>query len=134
MSLYEWPDQRALIDDFGEYFAEIGAQLVVVSPDDLAAGLERARLADQYDPSLGPYRLGALIFDGVATRHALLDGNKRLGWQAMTTLLYLNGIYLDAPEAEAARVVLSVVTRAKTVDDLAAYLQANSARDDTGAG
>ena len=102
MSRFEWPDLRALLDDFAEYLGESGAQLVVVSPGDLEAGVERARLAEQYDADLAACDQGALLFDGVATRHALLDGNKRLAWQAMTTFLLLNGLYLDAPEREAA--------------------------------
>ena len=127
-SRYEWPDTRALLDDFADYFAEIGAELVIVSQADLDAGLERARLAEQYDPDLDPYGLAALIFDGVAT-HALLDGNKRLAWQAMTTFLLLNGVYLDAPEGGAAAFVLQIVTRARTVEDLAAYLRAHGDAD-----
>jgi death-on-curing protein len=122
VSRFEWPDLRALLDDLAEYLAEIGAELVIVSPGDLEAGVERARLAEQYDADLGVCDLAALLFDGVATRHALLDGNKRLAWQAMTTFLLLNGLYLDAPEREAAGFVLNAVTRKRTVADLANYL------------
>jgi death-on-curing protein len=122
VSRFEWPDLRALLDDFAEYLGESGAQLVVVSPGDLEAGVERARLAEQYDADLAACDLSALLFDGVATRHAPLDGNKRLAWQAMTTFLLLNGLYLDAPEREAAGFVLDVVTRKRTVADLANYL------------
>jgi death-on-curing protein len=122
VSRFEWPDLRALLDDLAEYLAEIGAELVIVSPGDLEAGVERARLAEQYDADPGVCDLAALLFDGVATRHALLDGNKRLAWQAMTTFLLLNGLYLDAPEREAAGFVLNAVTRKRTVADLANYL------------
>ena len=125
MSQFVWPDHRGLLDDFADHFAEIGARLVIVSADDLAAGLARARLVEDYEPDTGLFALAALAFDGVATRHALLDGNKRLAWQAMTTFLYLNGAYLDAPEVEAAEVVLDVITHRRTVGDLATYLEAH---------
>jgi death-on-curing protein len=122
VSRFEWPDLRALLDDFAEYLGETGTKLVVVSPGDLEAGVERARLAEHYDAGLGACDLAALLFDGIATRHPLLDGNKRLAWQAMTTFLLLNGLYVDASEREAADFVLDVVTRKRAVADLANYL------------
>jgi len=35
----------------------------------------------------GQRSLSAILFDGVTTRHALLDGNERLSWQSLTLLL-----------------------------------------------
>lgn len=123
---YEWPDLRALVDDFAEYFEEIGQDLRIATEGDLEAGFERARNAFNYPPEADAAYLAALIFDGVATRLALIDGNKRLAWQGMTTFLDLNGVWLDAGELEAAEIALAVVAGEATVEDLAEFIRVNT--------
>ncbi|MFP4360422.1 MAG: hypothetical protein ACLFTG_07035 [Alphaproteobacteria bacterium] len=63
------------------------------------------------------------MFQGVATRHALVDGNKRHAWQSLTVFLALNDLYLDAPEQAAFEIGMAVITKDRTVDDLAALLE-----------
>lgn len=125
-NLYEWPDLGALMDDFAEYFEEIGQNLRIANEDDLEAGFERARNAFNYLPEADAAHLAALIFDGVATRHALIDGNKRLAWQGMTTFLDLNDIWFDASELEAAEIALAVVAGEASVEDLADFIRENT--------
>ena len=125
-NIYEWPDLAALMDDFAEYFDEIGQELQIANTDDLEAGFERARNAFNYMPDADAAQLAALIFDGIITRHALVDGNKRLAWQSMTTFLYMNDIWFDAGELEAAKIALAVVERKATVDDLAQFIRENT--------
>ena len=125
-NIYEWPDLAALMDDFAEYFDEIGQELQIANTDDLEAGFERARNAFNYMPDADAAQLAALIFDGIITRHALVDGNKRLAWQSMTTFLYMNDIWFDAGELEAAKIALAVVERKATVDDLAQFIRDNT--------
>ena len=45
--------------------------------------------------------LGALYAIGIAGNHPFVDGNKRAGFLAMVLFLALNGMPLEAPEAEA---------------------------------
>ena len=120
-----WPDPRALIDDLAEYFEEAGETLRIRQPDDLAAGIERARLARDYDPDATLCTLAALIFDGVSTRHPLVDGNKRLAWQSAVVFLGLNGLYLDAPEVAAFEIGMAVIRHEQTTDDLARFFEAH---------
>jgi death-on-curing protein len=120
---YVWPNLEALLDDFALYFRDIGQDLQVVSVDDLEAGMDGARNAWNYLPEADAATLAALIFDGVVTRYALLDGNKRLAWQAMSTFLDMNEIWFDAPELDSAQVALSVVEGTATVDTLAQFIR-----------
>ena len=45
--------------------------------------------------------LGALYAIGIARNHPFIDGNKRAGFLTMLLFLSLNGMPLEAPEAEA---------------------------------
>jgi death-on-curing protein len=123
VSAYVWPDPRALLDDLEELFQEHGRTLVVRAPDDLTAGFERAKTFAADEPEAGAAKIAAILFDGVATRHALLDGNKRLAWQSLTVFLALNDLYLDAPEQAAFEIGMGVITKDRTVDDLAAFVE-----------
>jgi death-on-curing protein len=125
-NIYEWPDFAALMDDFAEYFDEIGQELQIANTDDLEAGFERARNAFNYMPDADAAKLAALIFDGIITRHPLVDGNKRLAWQSMTTFLDMNDVWFDAGELEAAKIALAVVERKATVDDMAQFIRDNT--------
>jgi len=120
---YLWPDVTALLDDFAEYFEEIGQALQIADADSFEAGFERARNAFNYIPEADAAHLAALIFDGVATRHPLIDGNKRLAWQAMVTFLDLNEVWFDAGELDAAEMALAVVARKATVEDMADFIR-----------
>ena len=43
--------------------------------------------------------------------HALVDGNKRLGWLATVAFLWINGLLLLAPEDDAYDLVIGVAER-----------------------
>ncbi len=66
----------------------------------------------------------AILFQGVATRHALLDGNERLAWQSLTIFLAFSDLYFDAPEQAAFEIGMAVITKDRTVEDLAAFVEA----------
>ncbi len=128
MNEFVWPDFQALMDDFAEYFEEIEQVLQVRSMDDLQAGSDRARTALDNMPETDAAMVAALIFDGVVTRHALVDGNKRLAWQSMTTFLDLNDIWFDAPEREAFDAAIATVTGEMKPEGLAAFIRKYTAR------
>jgi death-on-curing protein len=127
-----WPDLSAILDDYAEYFDEIGQELQIARPEDLQAGFDRARTALGYDESLDLASLAALLLDGVATRHALVDGNKRLALMCALTFLERNGAFFDAGEFALFQAVEGVVVGRITVEELAAFLRANIV-DPTGA-
>jgi death-on-curing protein len=54
----------------------------------------------------------AVLLESLTRNHALIDGNKRIGWLAVVVFLDLNGLSLDAPDDDAYDLVLSVSTGA----------------------
>ena len=59
-------------------------------------------------------------------RHPFVDGNKRAAWFTMFVTLRLNGLYLDAREADATAMVIGVADGSRSEADLAAFLAANA--------
>jgi death-on-curing protein len=57
----------------------------------------------------------AALLDAVVRQHALVDGNKRLGWAAAVVFYDLNGIDLDPPSVDEA-VDLVVAVAAGTME------------------
>jgi death-on-curing protein len=52
----------------------------------------------------------AVLLESLTRNHALVDGNKRLGWLATVVFYELNGIQLDAPGDDAYDLVIAVST------------------------
>lgn len=67
-------------------------------------------------------RKAAALLDSLVGNHALIDGNKRLGWLAVVVFYGLNGIDLDAADDPAYDLVMSVARRESSVDEIAAVL------------
>ena len=123
MSDYVWPDPQGILAYLSDLMARDGAELKVRAPEDLAAGFARAQTALDYTDDATPFHLAALMFDGIATRHPLVDGNKRLAWLGAVVFLDLNGWYLDAPEVASFEIGMEVIGRTRTVEDLAAFFE-----------
>ncbi|MEL7153850.1 MAG: type II toxin-antitoxin system death-on-curing family toxin [Pseudomonadota bacterium] len=123
MTNIEWPEPEGVLAYLRDRMASRGATLQVASQADLIAGFERARTAHAYEADAAIFRLAALMFDGIATRHPLVDGNKRLAWMGAIVLLDLNGLYLDAPEDASYRIGMAVIGKEKSVEDLAAFFE-----------
>lgn len=52
----------------------------------------------------------AVLLESLSRNHALVDGNKRLGWLATVVFYGLNGIHLEAPDDDAYDLVIAVST------------------------
>jgi death on curing protein len=50
----------------------------------------------------------AALLHSLVSNHALVDGNKRLGWQAAVVFLWINGHDVLAPEDDAFDLVMAV--------------------------
>ena len=50
----------------------------------------------------------AVLLESLVGNHALIDGNKRLGWLAVVVFYGLNGVGLDAPDDPAYELVIDV--------------------------
>ena len=56
--------------------------------------------------------------------HALVDGNKRLGWLACAVFLEINGVTVTTiPDDDVFRFVMDVTTGNHEIDELAAGLR-----------
>jgi death-on-curing protein len=121
--MYDWPDPEAVIAEFRQAMEAEGGELIVRSMDDVLAGMARASLAAEYDETEDIFGLAALLFEALAVRHPLRDGNKRLGFQMALDFLSLNGIDVDLPQAEVVEVCRAVVAKEQPVDALAGLLR-----------
>ena len=61
----------------------------------------------------------AALLHSIVTNHALVDGNKRLGWLATTVFLDLNGESVDLDDDDAFRLVVDVAEGGIGVEEIA---------------
>jgi death on curing protein len=64
----------------------------------------------------------AALLHSLVRNHALVDGNKRLGWLATTVFLDLNGESVTLDDEEAFRLVMAAATGEADVEDIARRL------------
>lgn len=64
----------------------------------------------------------AVLLDSLVRNHALVDGNKRLGWLATVVFYGLNDVTLEAPDDDAYELVMSVARSEPTVDEIVSSL------------
>lgn len=84
--------------------------------------------ADAY-PDLWPK--AAALLQSLVGNHALIDGNKRLGWASTATFLELNGVPAsDADDDDVYDLVIEVATTHHEIGYLADRLRALVIRDD----
>jgi len=58
------------------------------------------------------FERAAVLLESLTRNHALIDGNKRLGWLATVVFFDLNGLTIDAPDDDAYDLVIAVSTGA----------------------
>ncbi len=67
----------------------------------------------------------AALLHSILTNHALVDGNKRLGWLATVVFLDLNGLYPDLSDREAFELVWEFAGTSLDVHAIAVRLKTN---------
>ena len=60
----------------------------------------------------------AALLESIVRNHALVDGNKRLGWLALVVFYGLNDVTMDTPDDEAYDLVVGVASGAVPLDDI----------------
>ena len=66
----------------------------------------------------------AAFLQSVVKNHALIDGNKRLGWLSTAVFLELNGIVMEhATNDDVYQLVMGVAAGARTVEEIAGGLR-----------
>ena|SRR5688572_27439210 len=87
---------------------EHGGQLGLRDPGLLESALARPQHVWAYEESADLQALAAEYGFGLAKNHAFIDGNKRIAFVAMDVFLILNGLEIEAPEAEVVATMLGV--------------------------
>ena len=64
----------------------------------------------------------AVLLESLVRNHALVDGNKRLGWLAVVVFYGLNNIDLDAPDDDAYDLVIAVASGTANYNEVATRL------------
>ena len=64
----------------------------------------------------------AVLLESIVRNHALVDGNKRLGWLAVVVFYGLNDVILEAPDNDAYNLVIALACGAANYQDAAARL------------
>jgi death-on-curing protein len=77
--------------------------------------------ADAYPTLAGK---AAALLHSIVANHALVDGNKRLGWLATVVFLDLNGRRVDLDDEAAFRLVMDIAEGRLDVDGIAGILEA----------
>lgn len=124
MSEPRWLDINLVLDFHAEQLALFGG------PDGVRdLGLLESALARPVNKfSYGETNIAVLAAAygfGVARNHAFVDGNKRTALASMIVFLGLNRLDLDAPQAAATAIMLSVAAGEITEDDLAQWIAAH---------
>jgi len=129
MSEPVWVNRRALLLLHAESLAEFGGSSGMRDEGLFESALERARMRWNYQPASSIAELAACYGFGLAKNHALLDGNKRLGFLAIGVFLRVNGYRLVVGPAEAVMVMEGVAAGRLDERALAAWIQAHLVRD-----
>jgi death on curing protein len=65
----------------------------------------------------------AALLQSLVNNHALVDGNRRLGWLATVVLLDLNGLHAEVADNEAFDLVWEVAASSVDIEDIARRLK-----------
>jgi death-on-curing protein len=104
-----------------------GAAGIAAGGDDLLeSALARPKNRLAYEPGSDLATLAAAYLFGLVKNHAYVDGNKRVGFAAAATFLWLNGLRLTASEADAYDAVIGAVEGTRTEPDLAGWFRENT--------
>ena len=82
----------------------------------------------EYAHEAGLFDLAAAYGFGIASNHPFIDGNKRVAFYASVGFLRINGVNLNAREADAAVTFLALAAGELREEELASWLRKNSKR------
>jgi death on curing protein len=121
-----WVELDVVLAIHDEQLAEHGGQPGVRDPGLLESALNRPRNQFAYgEPSIT--RLSASYAFGISRNHPFLDGNKRTSLVVAELFLELNGLALNAGDAECVATFVRLAAGELTEDQLAEWITTNSA-------
>ena len=121
-----WIPEAAVRAMHAELIAEHGGVEGLRDPGLLSSALARPKNRRAYGKSSSIFDLAAVYGAAMVRNHPFIDGNKRVALMVVYAFLEMNGHRLEAPEAEAAGIMLALA--AGKVDEMAlsAWLKQHS--------
>jgi death-on-curing protein len=89
----------------------------------LGSAMARPQQRWRYDPEANLADLAAAWGFGLARDHPYVDGNKRIGFLALATFLELNGVVLEATDADIVAMMDSLAADTSSEEELAAWIR-----------
>jgi death on curing protein len=111
-----WLDVKDVHAIHGEILAESGGDSGILSEGALESTLNKPKNLYCYEDGVNLFNLAASYGYGLIKNHCFIDGNKRVALIAVYTFLLINGIELDAPEADAVNFFLDLAASVETQD------------------
>ena len=127
---WRWISKQALVLLHGESLATHGGSEGMRDEGLLESALMRPQNIVAYADANHPPDAATLAASyglGIAKNHPFIDGNKRAAFLAVGMFLYLNGLRLQATQAEATVTMLAVAARDISEATFAAWLRQHSA-------
>lgn len=109
-----------------EQIREHGGEHGVRDKSLLQSALSRPKNTFAYDKEADLVELAADYTFGIARNHPFVDGNKRSAFLAAFIFLQLNGLTLEAEEAEVVAVIVALSSGDIGRDELATWLRENT--------
>lgn len=120
-----WLSQAMLRAIHSDQIRAHGGALGIRDRGLLESALHRPLNRLQYEPEASLHSLAAAYGFGIVRNHPFIDGNKRVGFQAMYVFLGLNGLRITAPEEALVHLMLSLAGGDLDEPDLATWLEEN---------
>lgn len=122
MSGWIWLSRDALLAAHDEQLAEHGGAAGIRDLNLFESALARPQnLAAYEEPDAA--RLAASYAFGLAKNHPFIDGNKRTALVALETFLMLNGVVLEASDADCVVAILHLAEGELSEDGLADWIR-----------
>jgi death-on-curing protein len=116
--------QRLAIDALHlDQLREHGGMRGLRDENALESALSRPQQHWHYDPKADLAVLAAAYGFGLVRDHPYADGNKRIGFLAVVTFLELNGVTLEAKDADVVAIMDSLAAGESGEEDLAAWIR-----------
>ena len=122
MSRLKWLSREAIENMHSEQIAEHGGLPGIRSVDALEMGLARPINKAAYGET-DIFVLAAAYLHGIVRNHPFADGNKRTGYLAAFTFLYINGYLIDADNGQVITFVFDVAAGTIEEDGATRFLR-----------
>jgi death-on-curing protein len=110
------------LEDLLQIAARVGFYVRDIGLLDSALARPRTTLfGDDAYPTL--HLKGAALMHSVIKNHAMVDGNKRTSWFALTAFLFINGYHLEMSADVAVELTLAVANDQITLEEAARVIE-----------